>query len=115
MTLPNPTDPSNSHRYIPNAGEDIREMLAVIGVDSIDRLFDSLPQDVKLDALLNIPGPWSEIESRRWFRALAARNQTAVDHASFLGGGAYAHYQPACVDQLLLRGEIGRASCRERV
>ncbi len=27
--LPDPTDPRSSHRYIPNAGEDIREMLAV--------------------------------------------------------------------------------------
>ena len=106
MTLPNPTDPSSSHRYIPNAGEDIREMLAVIGVDSIDALFETIPAGVKLTGLLDIPGPWSEIETRRWFRALAARNVTAVDHASFLGGGAYAHYQPACIDQLLLRSEF---------
>ena len=104
--LPDPTDPRSSHRYIPNAGDDIREMLAVIGVESIDRLFDSIPAGVKLDALLDIPGPWSEIESRRWFRGLAARNVTAVDHASFLGAGAYAHYQPACIDQLLLRSEF---------
>ena len=48
MTLPDPTDPSSSHRYIPNAGEDIREMLDVIGVDSIDRLFESIPDEVKL-------------------------------------------------------------------
>jgi glycine dehydrogenase subunit 1 len=106
MTLPNPTDASSSHRYIPNAGEDIREMLEVIGVDSIDRLFDTIPDEVKLSGLLDVPGPWSEIESRRWFRGLAARNVTAVDHASFLGGGAYAHYQPACIDQLLLRSEF---------
>jgi glycine dehydrogenase subunit 1 len=106
MTLPDPTAPSSSHRYIPNAGEDIREMLAVIGVDSIDALFETIPADVKLTGLLDIPGPWSEIETRRWFRALAARNVTAVDHASFLGGGSYAHYQPACIDQLLLRSEF---------
>jgi glycine dehydrogenase subunit 1 len=106
MTLPDPTDPHSSHRYIPNAGEDIREMLAVIGVDSIDALFETIPADVKLTGLLEIPGPWSEIETRRWFRALASRNVTAVDHASFLGGGAYAHYQPACIDQLLLRSEF---------
>ncbi len=106
MTLPDPTDPRSSHRYIPNAGEDIREMLAVIGVDSIDALFETIPAGVKLDGLLDIPGPWSEIETRRWFRGLAARNVTAVDHASFLGGGAYAHYQPACIDQLLLRSEF---------
>ncbi len=95
-----------THRYIPNASEDVREMLEVIGVPSIDRLFDSIPAEVKLNRLLDVPGPWSEIESRRWFRALASRNATAVDHASFLGGGAYAHYQPACIDQLLLRGEF---------
>ena len=103
--LPDPSDSRSSHRYIPNAGEDIREMLDVVGVDSIDRLFDTIPDDVKLKELLAIPGPWSEVESRRWFRALAARNKTAADHASFLGGGAYAHYQPACIDQLLLRAE----------
>src|SRR5437868_5946379 len=81
-------------------------MLAVIGVDSIDRLSDSIPADVKLDQLLDIPGPWSEIEARRWFRELAARNKSGVDHLSFLGGGSYAHFQPACVDQLLLRAEF---------
>lgn len=106
MTLPDPTSPANSHRYIPNAGEDIREMLQTIGVESIDKLFDTIPDDVKLDRLLDIPGPWSEIESRRWFRALAARNKTAADHTSFLGGGAYHHYQPAVIDQLLLRAEF---------
>ncbi len=104
MTLPDPL--TDHHRYIPNAADDIAEMLAAIGVPSVERLFDSIPADVKLDRLLDIPGPWSEIESRSWFRALAARNKTAVDHLSFLGGGAYAHAQPACVDQLLLRAEF---------
>ena len=104
LTLPDPLH--DQHRYIPNAQEDVREMLAVIGVDSVDRLFDSIPANVKLDRLLDVPGPWSEIESRRWFRELAAKNKSGVDHLSFLGGGAYAHYQPACVDQLLLRAEF---------
>lgn len=106
MTLPDPRAASSSHRYISNAGEDIREMLDVVGVDSIDRLFDTIPDAVQLKDLLEIPGPWSEIESRRWFGGLAARNRTAADHVSFLGGGAYSHYQPACIDQLLLRAEF---------
>ena len=104
MTLPDPLH--DQHRYIPNATDDVAEMLAAVGVDSVDRLFDSIPNDVKLDRLLDLPGPWSEIESRRWFRQLAARNLTAADHLSFLGAGAYAHSQPACVDQLLLRAEF---------
>jgi glycine dehydrogenase subunit 1 len=103
-TLPDPL--TSVHRFIPNASQDVREMLGVIGLDSVDRLFDSIPDDCKLDRLLDIDGPWSEIESRRWFRALAAKNKTAVDHISFLGGGAYSHYQPACIDQLLLRAEF---------
>jgi glycine dehydrogenase subunit 1 len=102
--LPDPL--TSVHRYISNASEDVREMLEVIGVDSIDKLFETIPNKVKLTALLDIPGPWSEIESRRWFRELAAKNKSAADHVSFLGGGAYLHYQPACIDQLLLRGEF---------
>src|SRR5437764_6959355 len=104
MSLPDPL--TDQHRYISNASQDVGEMLEVIGIDDVERLFDTIPNDVKLTELLNIPGPWSEIESRRWFRALAAKNLTAVDHVSFLGGGAYLHYQPACIDQLLLRAEF---------
>ncbi len=104
--LPNPQDDTNVHQYIPNASQDVREMLETIGVDSVDRLFDTIPDEVKLGRLLAIPGPWSEIESRRWFRGLAARNRTAVDHVSFLGGGAYAHWSPSMIDQLLLRAEF---------
>jgi glycine dehydrogenase subunit 1 len=104
--LPDPRQDSNAHRYIPNASEDIAEMLRTVGVDSIEKLFESIPKDVQLDRLLDLPGPWSEIDTRRWFRGLAARNVTAVDHLSFLGAGAYAHYQPACIDQLLLRAEF---------
>src|SRR6266849_3582913 len=94
------------HRYIPNADQDVKEMLSVIGIDSVDRLFDSIPEAVKLKKPLDIPGPWSEIEARRWFRELAAKNKSAVDHIAFLGAGSYAHYQPACADQLLLRAEF---------
>jgi glycine dehydrogenase subunit 1 len=61
---------------------------------------------VKLDRLLDLPKPWSEIESRRWFRSLADRNATGPGLVSFLGAGAYAHYQPACIDQMLLRAEF---------
>ena len=92
-------------RYIPNAAEDIREMLETIGVDSIDRLFDSIPKDVKLDRFLDVPGPWSEIEVRRAFAALGFRNVRVDDKPSFLGGGVYLHHQPACIDQMLMRGE----------
>lgn len=93
-------------RYIPNADEDVAEMLATIGVGSLDALFESIPAEVRLDRLLDLPGPWSEIEVRRFFGELAARNVPIHRAVSFLGAGVYAHYQPAVVDQLLLRAEF---------
>ncbi|MGH9459556.1 MAG: aminomethyl-transferring glycine dehydrogenase subunit GcvPA [Thermoanaerobaculia bacterium] len=93
-------------RYIPNADEDVREMLATIGVDSIEALFESVPKSVRLDAPLDLPGPWSEIEARRFFRSLGAKNVSLDRTLSFVGAGVYPHYQPAVVDQLLLRSEF---------
>lgn len=93
-------------RYIPNGPEDVREMLETIGIDSIEKLFATIPAGVQLEGPIDIPGPWSEIEVRNWFQETAARNVTLTDHTAFLGAGVYAHYQPACIDQLLLRGEF---------
>ncbi|MHB0968271.1 MAG: aminomethyl-transferring glycine dehydrogenase subunit GcvPA [Thermoanaerobaculia bacterium] len=93
-------------RYIPNGPEDVREMLETIGVDSLEKLFTTIPAEVRLERPIDIPGPWSEIEVRNWFNETAAKNVTLVDHTSFLGAGVYAHYQPACIDQLLLRAEF---------
>ncbi|HVR43107.1 MAG TPA: aminomethyl-transferring glycine dehydrogenase subunit GcvPA [Thermoanaerobaculia bacterium] len=93
-------------RYIPNAAEDVREMLETIGVDSIERLFESIPASVRLGRNLDLPGPWSEIEARRWFSELGAKNLSIDRTLSFIGAGVYPHYQPAVVDQLLLRGEF---------
>ena len=56
--LPDPVDDRYAHRYIPNASEDIAAMLATVGVGSIERLFDTIPDQVKLKRLLDVPGPW---------------------------------------------------------
>ncbi len=95
-----------SMRFIPNSEEDVHEMLETIGVSSIDELFSSIPESVRLDHLLNLPEPWSEIELRRWFQAAAAKNVSPHERISFLGAGVYTHAQPACIDQLLLRAEF---------
>ena len=93
-------------RYIPNSDEDVREMLDSIGVSSIEKLFESIPEEVRLSGLLDLPEPWSEIEVRRWFASMAEKNVSSAGALSFLGAGAYSHYQPACIDQLLLRTEF---------
>ena len=74
-------------RYIPNSPDERAEMLRLIGVDSIDNLFDSIPEGLRLRRSLNVPAALSEIELLKKFDEMAHRNQ-AARRISFLGGGS---------------------------
>jgi len=89
--------------YGPHTTEDRARMLKAIGVDSVDDLFADIPPSLRSTGL-NLPPPESEVELSARLRTLADRNR--VDLVSFLGAGAYRHFTPAVVDQLLLRGEF---------
>src|SRR5436305_4227038 len=88
--------------YGPHTADDRARMLARIGIDTVDALFDDIPADLRATPWRMDP-PEPELELSARLAALAARNR--VDLASFLGAGAYRHWTPAVVDQLLLRGE----------
>ena len=92
-------------RYLPHTPEEIREMLAEIGVSSVDALFDSVPKAAQFEGQLNIPPALAEATLMRHLRELAARNASS-DWLSFLGAGIYNHHIPPTVDQLLLRSEF---------
>jgi len=97
----------SSHRYLPTGQEDREEMLDAIGVSSVEELFSSLPEAIRLQAPPEISGPLSDQELRRYFRRLESQNRIAGrDLAAFLGGGAYRHETPAAVDHLLQRSEF---------
>jgi glycine dehydrogenase subunit 1 len=89
--------------YGPHTAEDRAAMLAAIGVASVDALFDDIPTRLRASELA-LPPPLSESELADRLARLAGRNR--VDLTSFLGAGAYRHFVPAAVDQLLLRGEF---------
>lgn len=93
-------------RYIPNSEAEQAELRKAVGAESIHDLFATVPREVYRDAVPGLPPPLSEIEVRREFGRMAARNATLSDWASFLGGGLYSHHSPAFVSQLLLRGEF---------
>src|SRR5438270_13880043 len=80
-------------------------MLKQIGVASIENLFDSIPQELRLRDHLNVPAAMSELELLKRFREMGARNE-AARRISFLGGGAYSHYVPTIVDHLISRSEF---------
>jgi glycine dehydrogenase subunit 1 len=94
-------------RYTSATDDDRREMLAAIGVGSIEDLFADIPAAVRLDRPLSGLGEGlSEQEVFEEFRALAARNVSAEDEISFLGAGMYDHYVPALVDSIIMRSEF---------
>jgi glycine dehydrogenase subunit 1 len=91
-------------RYLPKSPADREEMLAEIGVDSIDALFSTIPTEYQLARDLKVPRQHSESEIIDRFRAFAENNATG--YASFLGAGVYRHYKPVIIDSLVLRGEF---------
>jgi hypothetical protein len=94
--------------YSPHTPADIAEMLAAIGVDSIGDLFRQVPARLRERAAQGpLPG-MTEPELRAHLEGLASRN-TAAGATSFLGAGAYAHWVPTVVDQILLRSEFATA------
>jgi len=92
-------------RYIPNSPDERTDMLKQIGVASIENLFDSIPQELRLRDHLNVPAAMSELELLKRFEEMGARNE-AARRISFLGGGAYSHYIPTIVDHLISRSEF---------
>jgi glycine dehydrogenase subunit 1 len=93
-------------RYIPNTDADREAMLAAIGLTSIEDLFSSIPEDLRLQRPLNIPKALAEQEMLRHMRGLASHNANVEDYASFLGAGAYHHFIPSIVPVLTSRGEF---------
>jgi glycine dehydrogenase subunit 1 len=89
--------------YGPHTPEDRAAMLEAIGVASVDALFHDIPAALR-PTELELPAPLSEAELADRLCELADRNR--VDLTSLLGAGAYRHFVPAVVDQLLLRGEF---------
>ena len=91
-------------RYLPNSDADRADMLRATGHQSIDGLFRQIPQELRVQGLLNLPGPLSEPEILEFFRAASARSSSG--YVSLLGAGAYSHYRPVVIDVLLSRGEF---------
>ncbi|MBI2150439.1 MAG: aminomethyl-transferring glycine dehydrogenase subunit GcvPA [Acidobacteria bacterium] len=91
-------------RYIPSSHADRQEMLAAIGAGSIEQLFSSIPEKLRLRRPLEIPKALSEPELLDYFRERAAKN--SVDNPSFIGAGVYRHYIPVVVDALISRSEF---------
>ena len=92
--------------YIPNTQDDEKEMLQSMGLNSIDQLFEDIPQDVILNRKLNLNAPMSELEVSRYMKKLSDKNLSNEDLTCFLGAGAYDHYIPAVIKHITSRSEF---------
>lgn len=89
--------------FIPHTADDVQEMLAECGVESIEDLFDEIPQGLISSPLTDIPEGLSEMEISRLMHD-ASRDEGAF--LNFIGAGAYEHHIPAAVWQIATRGEF---------
>ncbi len=91
------------YKYFPHTESDISEMLGRIGVSSLDELYAEIPESIRFDKDYNLKKSMSEDEVRAYFKSLGAQNRPLI---SFAGGGAYDHYSPAVIGQLISRSEF---------
>ncbi|REK09501.1 MAG: aminomethyl-transferring glycine dehydrogenase subunit GcvPA [Planctomycetota bacterium] len=92
--------------YVANTTDDQRAMLDAIGLESLDELFEAIPEELRLKRPLAIPPALSEMELTAHLTALAGKNASAGEKVCFLGGGSYDHFIPAIVDHVAARGEF---------
>ena len=93
-------------RYTSATDQDRREMLAAIGVGSVEELFADIPESLRLERPLALPDGMAEQDVYDHLAALAARNRHCEDEVSFLGAGMYDHYVPALIDSITQRSEF---------
>ena len=80
--------------FIPHTEQEVRGMLDAIGVDSIDDLFDEIPDSLRCTGLEAVPAAMSELEISQLMERRAQRDAQAT---CFIGAGAYDHHIPAAV------------------
>ncbi len=90
--------------YVPSTAQERQEMLASIGLSSIDELFSHIPDSLKRKGELNLPSGKSELEVCRTMEHIAAQN--IVFDSIFRGAGAYDHYIPAIVKSVTGKEEF---------
>ncbi|SCY58741.1 aminomethyl-transferring glycine dehydrogenase subunit GcvPA [Desulfoluna spongiiphila] len=96
-------------RYLPHTPEDIHEMLKVIGVDTVDDLFHTIPDACRNSTPMDLPPAMSEWDLNAHMDSLAATMASSNEYRVFIGAGSYNHHIPSSVPYLLSRSEFATA------
>ena len=93
--------------YVPNTREEQERMLRACGYDSFDEMYSVIPEELRLKGELRIPEGQPEMAVRREMAAIARKNR--VYPTLFRGAGAYRHYIPAIVSDVVGKEEFRTA------
>ena len=88
--------------FIPHTENEVREMLDAVGVESIEALFEEIPDSLRIHDVPGVPESLTEMEISRLMHERAARDGKAD---CYIGAGAYEHHVPAAVWEITTRGE----------
>lgn len=89
--------------FIPHTEQDLAHMLETLEVSDLQALFDEIPESLRLQAPLDLLPALDEASLARLMQMRAKRDEVSC---SFLGAGAYDHYIPAAVWDIVGRGEF---------
>lgn len=89
--------------FIPHTESDIKIMLDAIGAKNIDDIFDEIPKNISHANIDTMPLGMSESDV---VRLSADRAPVLKTGGNFIGAGAYEHYVPAAVWDIVTRGEF---------
>lgn len=92
-----------TYKYFPHTEEELKEMLAKAGVDSLKGLYADVPEEIALKGDYDIPEEKSEQEIRQLFSRMGNDNKQLV---CFAGAGVYDHYTPSVVPNIVERSEF---------
>ena len=92
-----------AYKFFPHTADDLKAMLDKVGADSLDALYADIPEVIRFRQEYQLPEAVSEIEVRQAFELLGTQNRQLT---CFAGFGAYDHYTPSAIPQLLQRSEF---------
>lgn len=87
--------------FIPHTPNDQKKMLALIGADNIERLFDEIPSNLIPATLKQLPEGLNEAAITQLMEKREPQKSLC-----FIGAGAYEHHIPAAVWEITTRGEF---------
>jgi glycine dehydrogenase subunit 1 len=96
------------HPYMANSVPHIKAaMLREIGVESVEALYEQIPDRLRFKGKLNLPPPiLAENDLKRHLKTVLSRNRTCEENLNFLGAGCWQHYVPAVCDEISQRAEF---------